>query len=86
MIAVQRPGLIERIRHVARETDRDTTQIVEAAVQAYLRLGRWAQFWIPARTARWFPNVIWTLLARDGSWKPVCAASGGNGGLCISTW
>jgi hypothetical protein len=36
MIAVQRPGLIERIRHVARETNRDTTQVVETAVQAYL--------------------------------------------------
>lgn len=36
MIAVQRPGLIERIRHIARETNRDTTQVVEAAVQAYL--------------------------------------------------
>jgi hypothetical protein len=36
MVAVKRPGLIERIRHVARETNRDTTQVVEAAVQAYL--------------------------------------------------
>jgi len=36
MITVQRPGLIERIRHIAQETNRDTTQIVEAAVQAYL--------------------------------------------------
>jgi hypothetical protein len=36
MIAVQRPGLIERVRHIARETNRDTTQVVEAAVQAYL--------------------------------------------------
>jgi hypothetical protein len=36
MIAVQRPGLIERIQHTARETNRDTTQVVEAAVQAYL--------------------------------------------------
>lgn len=36
MIAVQRPALIERIRHIARETNRDTTQVVETAVQAYL--------------------------------------------------
>ena len=36
MIAVQRPGLIERIHNVARETNRDTTQIVETAVHAYL--------------------------------------------------
>ena len=36
MIAVQRPGLIERIHNVARETNRDTTQVVETAVQAYL--------------------------------------------------
>jgi hypothetical protein len=36
MIAVERPGLIERIRDVARETNRDTTQVVETAVQAYL--------------------------------------------------
>ena len=36
MIAVERPGLIERIRNVARETNRDTTQVVETAVQAYL--------------------------------------------------
>ena len=36
MIAVQRPGLIERIRDVARETNKDTTQVVETAVQAYL--------------------------------------------------
>ena len=36
MVAVQRPGLIERIHHVARETNRDTTQVVEMAVQAYL--------------------------------------------------
>ena len=36
MVVVKRPGLIERIRHVARETNRETTQVVEAAVQAYL--------------------------------------------------
>ena len=36
MIAIQRPSLIKRIRHVARETNRNTTQLVEAAVQAYL--------------------------------------------------
>ena len=36
MIAVERPGLIERVRHAARETNRDTTQVVETAVQAYL--------------------------------------------------
>jgi hypothetical protein len=36
MIAVQRPGLIERVQHVAAETNRDATQVVEAAVQAYL--------------------------------------------------
>jgi len=36
MITIQRPGLIERIRHIAQETNRDATQIVEAAVQAYL--------------------------------------------------
>ena len=36
MVAVQRAGLIERIEHVARETKRDTTQVVEEAVQAYL--------------------------------------------------
>ena len=36
MIGVERPGLIERIRDVARETNRDTTQVVETAVQAYL--------------------------------------------------
>jgi predicted transcriptional regulator len=36
MIAVQRPGLVERIQHVAAETNRDATQVVEAAVQAYL--------------------------------------------------
>jgi predicted transcriptional regulator len=36
MIGVQRPGLIERIQHVAEETNRDATQVVEAAVQAYL--------------------------------------------------
>ena len=36
MIAVQRPRLIERIRDVARETNKDTTQVVETAVQAYL--------------------------------------------------
>ena len=36
MIGVQRPGLIERIQHLAKESNRDTTQIVEDAVQAYL--------------------------------------------------
>ena len=36
MIAVERPGLIERIRDLARETNRDTTQVVETAVKAYL--------------------------------------------------
>ena len=36
MIAVQRPGLIERIQNIAHETNRDTTQIVEEAVLAYL--------------------------------------------------
>lgn len=36
MVAVRRPSLIKRIEHVARETNRDTTQVVEVAVQAYL--------------------------------------------------
>jgi predicted transcriptional regulator len=36
MIGVQRPGLIERIQHVADETNRDATQVVEEAVQVYL--------------------------------------------------
>ena len=36
MIAVQHRGLIERIQHVAAETNRDATQVVEAAIQAYL--------------------------------------------------
>ena len=36
MIAVQRPGLIKRIRYVAQETNRNATQVVETAVQAYL--------------------------------------------------
>jgi len=36
MIAVQRPGLIERIEHIAQESNRDTTQIVEEALRAYL--------------------------------------------------
>ena len=36
MIGVQRRGLIERIQHLAQESNRDTTQIVEDAVQAYL--------------------------------------------------
>jgi hypothetical protein len=41
MIAVQRPGLIERVQHLARETNQDTIQVVETAVQAYLdRLDR----------------------------------------------
>ena len=29
MVAVRRPSLIKRIEHVARETNRDTTQVVE---------------------------------------------------------
>ena len=36
MVAVKRPALIERIQYLARETNRDTTQVVEMAVQAYL--------------------------------------------------
>lgn len=36
MIAVERPGLIARIEHIAQETNMDRTQIVEAAVLAYL--------------------------------------------------
>ena len=36
MIGVERPGLIERVKRVAEETNRDATQVVEAAVQAYL--------------------------------------------------
>jgi hypothetical protein len=36
MIVVQRPGLVERIRDIARETNRDVTQVVETAVEAYL--------------------------------------------------
>jgi len=36
MIGVQRRGLIERIQQLAQESNRDTTQIVEDAVQAYL--------------------------------------------------
>lgn len=36
MIGIQRPGLIERIQHIADETDRDATQVVEEAIEAYL--------------------------------------------------
>ena len=36
MIAVQQPGLIKRIRYLAQETNYNTTQLVETAVQAYL--------------------------------------------------
>lgn len=36
MIAVERPGLIARIEHIAQETNMHRTQIVEAAVLAYL--------------------------------------------------
>jgi predicted transcriptional regulator len=36
MIIVRRPALVERIRDIARETNRDTTQVVETAVEAYL--------------------------------------------------
>ena len=36
MIGVRQPALIERIQHVAEETDMDPTQVVEAAVQEYL--------------------------------------------------
>ena len=36
MIVVRHPALVERIRDIARETNRDATQVVETAVEAYL--------------------------------------------------
>lgn len=36
MIGIERRGLIERIQHVADETNRDAIQVVEEAVEAYL--------------------------------------------------